>query len=132
MVQRGRDPRFFFKTAQPFLVLRHTGRKNLDRQFPPEPDIPGAVHLTHSPGSQAVQDLVVTQFSVRSQAQGCPSTIYTGVPILAGDRRLRQETLLFEYPGDEGQESPAAQITCKLVLQLRLLATLKRKAGERP
>ena len=49
-------------------VFRNLSRQDLDRHVPPELRVGRAVHLSHSPGSEGLEDLVGTKAIPRRQS----------------------------------------------------------------
>ena len=67
MVQRRRRLRFLFKASQPLLVRREKGGQDFDRDVAPQPEVTGAIYLSHSSGPNQLLHFVVTQLGTRRE-----------------------------------------------------------------
>jgi len=62
MIQRGGGAGLLLEAAQAFWVTRKSGRQHLDGHIAPQPRIPGAIHLTHTTGTEGRSDFIRPEF----------------------------------------------------------------------
>jgi hypothetical protein len=71
MVQRRDRPCFLYKTPQSIGVISQRLWQHFDRDIPPEPGIPRAVHLAHAARACWCHDLLRTEFGARGERHLC-------------------------------------------------------------
>ena len=61
MVERGEDLRFTTEPRQPLGIIREGGRQDLERHFPSELRVLGAIDLPHAARAELREDLIGTE-----------------------------------------------------------------------
>ena len=68
MVEGRSRLRFLLKSPQLVRITRDKGRQDLDRDFPPQRRVAGAIDLAHSARTQQAENFIAIQLRARGQS----------------------------------------------------------------